>query len=427
MPDHSHFVNVDYIKLGNLTIDANPQLPPSLARGGVNEIVDMLNLGAVSELVEIIRQMHPNVSVLAAMVLSGVDIVLSGDNYVLNDGAGDVQKYLNTTEYSDTVAGYHEHGSYTLTEDHNHVHVRVEIHRSYAGAVVYGAYQINGEGWNKFGYTASESYVSHEIDLGSLPSGTVIHTGLWRYDYGSDPVYLRNQEVYINDAVISGDITTDALAANAAVLSFFSHLKGKFSNGGSTAADPITVEIYGDGDSYALALNGTTKLKIDPTDPIIGLYRTDDSVVAKSDAQTDWMLDDNSTNGAFPAKTTSTHETILAEEIGCAAVVMVEKSVNGAFTDTEILMEDDDYTIDYSTRTVTKISLTTSAASDIVISQSKLRITWIVDVENIDGTANTALKMKIYLNRTDTTEASPEIQPIDLGTGKYAEMKYICG
>ena len=375
------------------------------------------------DFLEIIRQMHPNVSVLAVMssdLTQLIDIAEIGENYVIVG-----QYWLDSTQYW-TNGGWTIGTTKTLDTDLHNVTLNGTTQHDAAGYSASIGYTINSDvSTDVISFGSSHDITLHAISIGDLNNGDIVR--FWVNSNGSDTGYIDECEIKSTDYAATGNVLTDALAANADVLSFYSHLKGKFSNGDSTDTTPVSVEIFGDGDSYAAALNGTTKLKIDLTDPIIELYRIDDSVVAKSGAQTDWVLDDNSTNGAFPAKTTSTHETILAEEIGCASVVMVEKSVNGTFTDTLLLVEDDDYTIDDSTRTATKIILTTSAASDIVNAQSKLRITWIVDVENIDGTANTALKMKIYLNRTATTEASPEIQPIDLGTGKYAEMKYMCG
>ena len=415
---------------------------------------------------EIIRQMHPNVSVLGGISSYTADkLCIVNDkltlDYVGFDGHDD--NSLDTTIWSKSSTG--------TVEEQNSEYLFLDAQVDGTGSsaeVTSDVIPSSKAGWYcEIKDTTEYSCHNYIILIGNsthtytLPADGIKHTYVIKVEDGNVNIYkdgsttpdytdpetdstvqikyeassnnhLKHSKMWVYvttafDPQTTNDITTDALAANADVLSFYSHLKGKFSNGDSTASDPVEVEIYGNGDSYASPLNGTTKLKIDPSDPIIELYRIDDSVAAKSDAQTDWVLDDNSTNGVFTAKTTSTHETILAEEIGCASVVMVEKSVNGDFTDAEILIEDDDYTVDYSTRTATKIILTTSAASDIVNSQSKLRITWIVDVENIDGTANTALKMKIYLNRTDTTEASPEIQPIDLGTSQYAEMKYMCG
>lgn len=227
---------------------------------------------------------------------------------------------------------------------------------------------------------------------------------------------------YAEADALNGNLLTAELAADSAVLSFFKHLKGKFSNGDSSHATPVQAEIFGDADSYAAALNGTTKFTIAPSDPRIELLREDTSEVAKGAEQTTWVMDDNVTNGALPAKTGATHSTILAEEIGVASIIAVEKSVLGDFTDTVVLAEDDDYVVDYSTRTATEIILTDGTG---ITTSSKLRITWIADVMDIDaGTNNTALKIKLYLNRTSTDEASPEIQPLDIGTSKYAEMLY---
>jgi hypothetical protein len=442
------------------------------------------------DFLEIIRQMHPNVSILAAMDDATTNEIFKiSDIYKLLYGTYDVydehnNNSVDTNLWTITTSGSGTNHAESVIEAGS-AYLRCYVHTALAGSAPYEAYATayvvsdnNDSEWHgRIQATNDAGYGTKTAQL--IIIGSATHTynipqdGTYRdyqvYKDGGNLKIVENGTVKVSEAdansvfqiryyansastvfgndnivyvyvdktgktgsaygigATSGDVVTDAIAANAAVLSFFSHLKGKFSNGASTHANPVQVEIYGNGDSYAAALNATTKFKIDVADPRIELYRIDDSVVAKSGAQTDWVLDDNATNGAFPTKTTSTHETILGEEIGCASVVMVEKSVNGGFTDTELLVEDDDYTVDYSTRTATKIILTASEAADIVISQSKLRITWIADVEDIEGTANTALKMKIFLNRTATTEASPEIQKIDLGTDKYAEMKYMCG
>lgn len=222
---------------------------------------------------------------------------------------------------------------------------------------------------------------------------------------------------------ITGTIISNELSTDSALLSFFKHLKGKFINGvGNTHATPVQVEIYGDVDAYAAALNGTTKFTMDPGDPLIDFYREDVSEVAKGALQTTWIMDDNVTNGALPTKTGATHSTILAEEIGVASISSVEKSILGDFSDTVVLVEEEDYVVDYSTRTATKIILADGTG---ITTSSKLLIRWIADVMDIEAVTNiTALKLKIYLNRTATSEASPEILPLDIGTLKYAEMQY---
>jgi len=229
------------------------------------------------------------------------------------------------------------------------------------------------------------------------------------------------------EGALSGLALSKEISTDADVLSFFKHLRFKVSNGGSTHATPVQAEIYGNADSYASPLH-STKFTIDPNNPVIELFREDISEPAKSDAQTTWVMDDNTTDGALPAKAGDKHATILAEEIGVASIIAVEKSVIGDFTDTVVLAEGDDYVVDYSNRKATKIILSTGAASDIVAGQSRLRITWIADIMNIDAaTNNTVLKVKIYLNRLSPAEASPEIQPLEIGISKYVELQYMTG
>ena len=228
--------------------------------------------------------------------------------------------------------------------------------------------------------------------------------------------YIQNA---VNKSLLLADIVSAAISSDTAVLSFFKHLKLLVSDGTSSHATPVQAEIYGSADSYAAALNATTKFTIDTTDPRIILKRDAlDTITASSTSQTVWNM---TVAGGMPAL--PDHGTILATEIGVASVLIVEKSVLGDWTDTVVLTEETDYTIDYSTRTATKITL--ASGTGIVDAQTKLRFSWITDVMDIDaGTNNTALKMKIYLNRTDPGETSPSIQPIALGTSKYNELQY---
>jgi len=215
----------------------------------------------------------------------------------------------------------------------------------------------------------------------------------------------------------SGNILTNAISSDAAVLSFFKHLKTLVSNGDSTHATPVQAEIYGNADSYATALN-STKFTIAPADPRIILKRDAlDTITASSASQTVWNM---TVAGGMPAL--PNHGTILATLIGVASVLVVEKSVLGDFSDTVVLTENTDYVVDYSTRTATKIILT--SGTGIVNAQSKIRISWIADVLKVGATNNTALKLKLYLNRTSSAETSPNIQPIPLGSAKYAELQY---
>jgi hypothetical protein len=476
-------MNVKYYpaQLSALIIDADLAMGAHGITLGAAQTVDGIDVSLQkTNMDNLIRQMHPNVSVLAEMdealnlaLISGAYLLISSTLYDDHlDESIDAGKWTTGnsggtptfSEADDTgmrnslyvVAEMPSSGSansyiksnaalnfplailiktcaFSTTFGSSSATFTVHLVGSTSGSI---SVNVTSDQVVYIAFNGGNSYTITNLNTEATDTGDIVGTPIVQYyvyfTWGVAGSGTKSATAYISvettgASKATGNIITDAIAANAAIISFFSHIKGKFSNGDSTHALPVGVEIYGNGDSYAAALNATTKFKIDVADPIIEMYRIDDSVVAKSGAQEDWVLDDNATNGAFASKTTSTHETILAEEIGCASVVMVEKSVNGLFTDTEILVEDDDYTVDYSTRTATKIILTSSEAADIVISQSKLRITWIADVEDIEGTANTALKMKIYLNRTTTGEASPEIQKIGIGTDKYADMQYVCG
>ena len=218
-------------------------------------------------------------------------------------------------------------------------------------------------------------------------------------------------------ASLTGNINSAAISSDAAVLAFFKHLKTLVSNGASTHATPVQAEIYGNADSYATPLN-STKFTIAPADPRIILKRDAlDTITASSASQTVWNM---TVAGGLPAL--PNHGSILATLIGVASVLVVEKSILGNWTDTVVLAENTDYVVDYSTRTATKIILT--SGTGIVNAQSKIRISWIADVLKVGATNNTALKIKLYLNRTATSEASPSIQPLPLGTAKYAELQY---
>ena len=228
---------------------------------------------------------------------------------------------------------------------------------------------------------------------------------------------VKSVDDYVLDTgQTSGDVLTDVISSDSKLLLYFKSLKLAVDNGDGT----VQVEIYGNADSFALPLNGTTRFAIvDPTNLTIDLKRKDETEVATGAAQTTWTMN---AAGCFPAVAVDEHKTILAQEIGVAAVLVVEKSVLGTFADSKVLEGGTDYTVDYSTRTETKITLSISAASDITTS-SKLRITWVADVMDIDNSnINTSLKLKIYLNRTDAGDATPKIQPVS--TGKYVEMLY---
>jgi len=232
----------------------------------------------------------------------------------------------------------------------------------------------------------------------------------------NDGAFVDSSEVG-SDQYNTGNIKSNAVSTNSAILSFFELLKQNVIIGTSSHATPVQAEIYGDADAYAAPLH-STKFTIDPADPIIHLYRDSlDTITASSNTQTVWNM---TVAGGLPAL--PNHGSILATQIGVASVIMIEKSILGDFSDTEILTEETDYIVDYSTNTSTKITLV--SGTGIVNAQSKIRISWIADVMDIAGTANTALKTRIYLNRTNTGETSPLIQPIDIGTLQYVEFQY---
>lgn len=363
---------------------------------------------------QLIKQIHPVLQILGAI---DTDVNLdTHDNIYQILGL----YWSDGTVYSLTSTTWTIKYTYTLTEDIGHAIIYGDIEAETTNYAYIG-YSINDAVTPiQFGLKRFPGYATKHVHIGVLSSGDVLRFWL-RSQFSDAWVHMTNLKIYAS-ADLSGNALSDALTSNSAVLSFFKHLKGKFSNGESSHATPVQAEIYGDADSYAAALNGTTKFTIDPSNPRIELYREDISEVAKGALQTTWIMDDNATNGALPSKTEATYSTILAEEIGIASIISVEKSILGDFTDTIVLAEDDDYVVDYSTKTATEIILSDGTG---ITTSSKLRINWIADVMDIDaGTNNTALKLKIYLNRTAVSEASPEIQLLDIGTSKYAEMLY---
>jgi len=234
------------------------------------------------------------------------------------------------------------------------------------------------------------------------------------YDTAVETMYHQNIKY---SPPLTGNLFSNAASADSAVLSFYKYLKSKVSNGGSTHATPIQAEIYGNADSYAAPLNAT-KITIDPADPRIILKRDAlDTITASAGSQTVWNM---TVAGGMAAK--PNHGTILATEIGVSSILAIELTKAGDYSDTVVLIENVDYVVDYSTRTATKITL--ASGTGILNAQSKIRLSWIADVLKVSGTHNTALKVKLYLNRTATSETSPDIEPIGLGTLQYTELEY---
>jgi hypothetical protein len=255
---------------------------------------------------------------------------------------------------------------------------------------------------------AAGAYYQTYAYNGSLPNtvGTLVgRQGLLKATY------------YMYTYSPTGSVTSSAISTDTGIISLYKQLKIQSNNGTSTNSAPVQLELYGDSDAYSMPLN-TTKFTIDPADPRIILKRYAlDTITASSNTQTLWNM---TVAGGMTAK--PNHGTILATEIGVASVLIVEKSILGTFDDAIVLTENTDYTVDYSTRTATKIIM--ASGTGIVSGQSKIRISWIADVIKVGATHNTALKLKIYLNRTNDSETSPSIQPIALGSGKYIELQY---
>jgi|GEM_PF-6886240 hypothetical protein len=243
-----------------------------------------------------------------------------------------------------------------------------------------------------------------------------------------DGTSLSNTELSGSDYVLTGanttgNLLTNTIAPEVVTYSYFDSIQFKVSNGASTAAAPVQAEIYGDADGYTAALNATTKFTIDPANPIINFKRTDTTKAAAGSSQTVWTM---TSAGDLPALSGAAHGTILAQEVGVGSVLAVEKSVNGSFTDTAVLVEGTDYTINSANRKATVITLT--SGTGIVSGQSKLRITWIADVAKLESSPNNAiLKIKFYLNRTNSGETTPAVQQLTIGTAKYVFLKVAQG
>lgn len=391
--------------------------------GGNDEIVSALDLNAIPtipaskapELVQLIRQIHPTLQVLGTMdEATYSNIVKSGNNYILDNlTLSDDYSLAEVSKLYDPTCTICK----TITATAIRTGIQLQM-KSTMGTVGWG-YSINSETVNcaTGGSTESATYVTQNI-YAAIANADIIRIGYYTYNHTSSSAYLRNAYLYGTGEPLSGNVLSAAISTDAAVLSFYKQLKILVANGTSTHATPVQAEIYGSADSYAAALN-TTKFTIDPTDPRIILKRDAlDTITASSNTQTVWNMTVAGGMAALP-----NHGTILATQIGVAAVLVVEKSILGDFSDTVVLTENTDYVVDYSTRTATKITL--SSGTGIVSTQSKLRFSWIADVMKIDGaTNNTALKVKLYLNRTSTSETSPTIEPIAIGSGKYCELLY---
>ncbi|MCK4473934.1 DUF2341 domain-containing protein [Candidatus Parcubacteria bacterium] len=349
---------------------------------------------------------EPTLQVLEAIDDASLSSILkSGNNYII----ASVQFFIDTAE--DSYASWTPKlvvASKTLGQDRAAVEAHCDL-KGEPGIASYGYYRINGGAWIEIGRTYNSTYTHKQKDIGDLVLGDLVEFGLAA---GGVTIYGKNWELK-EDIYLTGNATSNAIASNPAVLSFFKHLKLKISNGGSTHATPVQMEIYGNADSYVSPLH-STKFTIDPNDPIIRLKRNNDTITASSDSQTTWTM--TSASGMA-----SGYATILAEEIGVQEVQIVELANDGV--NYEHLTPGDDYSVDYTTRTATTIILTSGAG--ITSGTSKLRIIWVADVYDVDaGTHNTALKLKLYLNRTSTDEASPQIQLLTGESDKYVEMSY---
>ena len=371
-----------------------------------------LNAQDKNNLIQMIQQVHPVLQVLAAMnELTYFGITKSGNNYILELFLCTLYPYSTTSETTVAVPNL----IYTVTATGT-VTIGLDALRTpadYGGSV---SYRKNGGSWIaifNYGAGVDAAWYTRTVTSVAVTAGDTIEWGIT--SVAGATIYTKNYTV--NQAQLTGNILLDAVASVSAVLSFFKHLKTLVSNGGSTHATPVQAEIYGNADSYATPLN-STKFTIAPADPRIILKRDAlDTITASSASQTVWNM---TVAGGMPAL--PNHGSILATQIGVAFVLVVEKSILGDFSDTVVLAENTDYVVDSSTRTAIKITLT--SGTGIVNAQSKIRISWIADVLKVGATNNTALKIKLYLNRTATSEASPSIQPLPLGTAKYAELQY---
>jgi hypothetical protein len=201
-------------------------------------------------------------------------------------------------------------------------------------------------------------------------------------------------------STITGSILSTAISPNTAILSFYKQFRVSVSNGTSSSTYPIQAEIYSNVGNYLVPLNGTTKFTIPPANPIIALKRDAlDIITASSNTQTTWIMNVAGGMAALPD-----HGSILAQEVGVASILAIELSLDGTFNvnTTTVLSEGlgKDYTVDYSIRTATKIIL--ASGIGIVNGTSKIRLTWIADIINVNNVANFLTYTKVDPNNKIT-------------------------
>ena len=446
------------VKIGDSKdIDMSGQKITNMAEGAATG--EAVAYEQIASLLSGIKALHPDIQILAAMdELTYSGIAKSGNNYVIS----------GYTEVNPTPTGTNASNVFTyamkfvagatasilsvglnISAAVGGTKVRVGVYSDNAGMPVTllgSSVQntiSNVNGWLDFSLqspvavTSGTTYwVAFDSDTLNSPTNRYksVASGDTRYQAtgmgtpwsDAGPLTTGNDMRYGDNTGIAGNILSMETASDAAILAYFKLLGVNVSNGTSSHATPVQAEIYANHtpDVYTTPLD-STKFTIAPTDPTIQLIRqvVDAShdyatyITASSGSQTAWNMTVAGGMPALPA-----HDTILATQVGVASILLVEKSILGTFADTVILTEGVDYMVDYSARTATRVNLT--SGTGIVNAQSKLRISWVADIVKMESTNNTALKLKVYLNRTNTGETSPSIQPLSIGTAKYLEMQY---
>jgi hypothetical protein len=418
--------NIPYTKLadgvdGNLITWDAAGLPALVATGTSAQILTSNGAGAAPTFQDI-----PSVNIPVSALSNGIPIQMLTamdestyygvtkyiTDYVISPSI--VQIYSNATPTYSIGTGFQVVRSTTVLA--NLTNIVIACQTKTESSTGYIAWNINGGTNTVFSTSGSTVYINISTTVSAMNEGDTLNI-LARISSGpSAQVYVQNLVITADPLLVGANLYSVVYVADPSIL-YYNKIKLLSNNNASTHAAPVQVKLYGNKDSYATALN-TTKFTIEPSNPSIYLTRMGlDSITASSSSQTIWYMTVAGGMSALP-----NHGTILATEIGVCSVLKIEKSVLGNFSDIITLIRDTDYVIDYSTRTATKIIL--SSGTGIVSGQSKLRLSWISDIASIGATHNTILKVRVFLNRTTSGEASPFISPIPFGSGKYVEIEY---
>ena len=332
-------------------------------------------------------------------------IMKSGNNYVL----------VYSTDYYDPpdLAGVGGSGviaeigtPQTIDASGNYI---ISIDR-YCPVVVSGCYyKIDAGAWVTVDYSTQTTWATFTTAPVALTVGNVIHFGSVSQNTTAGREHTRNRNILKQFTTDFGTIKSNAIASDANLIRYFEKLKLNLDKGTSTHATPLQLKIFGNADAYAAPLN-TNWVTIPESEYAELLLERRIEKTATSNTQTTWDF------------TSLTNIDALINEIGCQYVLLVEQANDGSTY--SILTENVDYYVDLTVRTAPRITLV--SGTGIVDTVSKLRATMIVNILDIDeATKNTAIKVQIQENRTDSSETSPAIQPLPVATTQYVSVDYI--